>query len=348
MDDYRHSKKMLRNLFLLTGVSPRHTPLLVLKLPHSGSTWLANSLSSLPNVYLVKEGLTKFSMSATPISEVERYLIRALRGPTGTFLAPSKLSLPRATVSAQSSRTTWNVVGCSVCPIINAGTREGGNWSAVVKPRFKQALRAVLAVVPRARVIIYYRSNAVKQTLSSSSSSFTRHHDRRMLYIEPEILLGEARLWLQRGAMLQELRFSCGKASGVLVLAYEALQLDTTGELMRSIATDFLQMPPADVVPAVSKGQFYRSTGGVKLASEDLRERLQNFHAVSAHLEAFAPCLVEQLHSPSPRIFGPCRAENITNGFLLANHSSGGGIFGNAKRGATGGGLNDFLIAAAQ
>lgn len=134
-------------------------PVVLLKIPRSGSSWFTSELNALPSVYISKEIVQGGDVEMFSTPEIEAHLIAALRGPKGK-LSHSRGFFPDAryvedylkpTSLSWKPMTNLQVVGFSV----NPEHIPGVDWA-----RIKEA-------VPELRVIALGRSNTVKATVSS-------------------------------------------------------------------------------------------------------------------------------------------------------------------------------------
>ena len=214
-----------------------------------------------------------------------------------------------------------------------------------------------------------HRTNAMKQALASTSSHAGAQPGRKRMSIDSAVLLFDAKRWLRRNELLRALEGAAREATalqgpqvegaaaaGLLIVAYEELQLDTPAVLHRvgeflGLRTGGISVPVSENSneDSVTDGQMKQgrigggggggggggnsaaaavairntntsTSSGQKKSSEDLRELIANFEDVRRHVAAHAPCLLPQLLSTMPRVFEPddCRADDITTGLARA------------------------------
>jgi len=68
-----------------------HIPIIIFKLPRSGSTWLTERLNSIPNVYISKEIIQRSDVLLYNSKEQENFLIDALNKPKGKISDKDKI-----------------------------------------------------------------------------------------------------------------------------------------------------------------------------------------------------------------------------------------------------------------
>jgi len=68
-----------------------HVPIIIFKLPRSGSTWLTERLNSIPNVYISKEIIQRSDVLLYNSKEQEKFLIDALNEPKGKISDKNKM-----------------------------------------------------------------------------------------------------------------------------------------------------------------------------------------------------------------------------------------------------------------
>ena len=99
-------------------------PLIVLKNPRSGSSWLVALLNAMPTAFLTEEILTSKSAGHGDIvEEGTAYLVRALKEPMGRFGRGAAFDEETGDARDRAARalgkratTTWDVLGFTVSP----------------------------------------------------------------------------------------------------------------------------------------------------------------------------------------------------------------------------------------
>ena len=64
----------------------KHTSVILLKLPRSGSSWLTESLNNEKEIFISKEILQRDDANAVVDNNIESHLRNALKVPTGTII----------------------------------------------------------------------------------------------------------------------------------------------------------------------------------------------------------------------------------------------------------------------
>ena len=68
-----------------------HIPIILFKLPRTGSTWLTERLNSIPNVYISKEIIQRSDSTMYTAIDQQNYLIQALNEPIGKISDKDKI-----------------------------------------------------------------------------------------------------------------------------------------------------------------------------------------------------------------------------------------------------------------
>lgn len=67
------------------GSEKQPIPLIIFKIPRSGSSWFTQKLNTLSSVYISKEILQRGDMNTFSVHDVETYLSDAMKNPRGKF-----------------------------------------------------------------------------------------------------------------------------------------------------------------------------------------------------------------------------------------------------------------------
>jgi len=280
---------LLTTLFNLLSAS-QAIPLLVLKLPHTGSSWFTSLLNSREGVFVGEElfrslkptlDKNKWTNSTTLLNESSAYLAEALRHPMRIF--------PRGEFPHDNRDLV--VVGASLGPI--------GSWVN---------LEGLTKIVPDIRVLLYVRTNKVKHVISSfRASELSRQCGGDM------VITGQCRLKKRTVVNLKEfdnmlirqlgndkimldtatfLRKDTGQ-SHFTRLSYEGLMGDefVVDSIMRWAGVS------SETLNWRSKAVTGRCKDGCsKTTPDDLREVLKNYEEVESWIESNYPCLLHQFH----------------------------------------------------
>ena len=138
------------------SLNPQAVPLIVLKLPRSGSSWYSQILNEFPTVFLSKEIIQKHDsvFKASESEVIVQHLIKALKTPTDKF-SSRKNFIPSGRffedyIGRWKYLLTLQVVGFSLNP-------EHLDLNILSK---------LLKAVPKTKVVVLERINYVKSALS--------------------------------------------------------------------------------------------------------------------------------------------------------------------------------------
>lgn len=139
-------------LSFVTGISG-YVPLIILKLPRSGSSWFVDKLNTIPGVYIRKEILHHDDIHRYSSDRIEEYLISALKVPISTRVFDLNHDFFNNTIDVtrmSKSSESIQVVGFS----LNLEHIPGMNFNHILK------------IFPGLVVIVLTRSNIVKSAVS--------------------------------------------------------------------------------------------------------------------------------------------------------------------------------------
>ena len=297
------------------GGPDKATPLVVLKLPRSGSSWLTGELNEIPSVFVSKEIVQRGDRSAFSVDAMEEHFVRALQTPTGK-LSSTRDYLPTGRFfedyllhKSLKVLKKMRVVGFTVNP---------EHCKDVQWQRVHQA-------VPGMRMVALIRSNVVKSALSgfrgkqtmalcgSSNLRFSAAYKNCTLPAMVDWSVGdffrEVASWQQRyddfGRVLQRIRTS--EHVAVESVYYEDLQLDL-GQALTHMFQSIGLSPAAAAELGASRASSPPQSGWLKRSSEDLRDILTNFAEIEQTLQrGRCVCLLAQLRATQATVFPPCR-----------------------------------------
>ena len=83
--------KLLSSSYYNNTTTSTHIPIILFKLPRTGSTWLTERLNSIPNVYISKEIIQRSDTTVYTNIDQQNYLIQALNEPIGKISDKDKI-----------------------------------------------------------------------------------------------------------------------------------------------------------------------------------------------------------------------------------------------------------------
>ena len=296
-----------------TGEAQEHMPLVILKLPRSGSSWVTEELNEIPTVFISKEIVQRGDRSVFGVSDMEQHLAHALQRPTGKlssvgdFLPTGRFFEDYLLHKSMKPLQTLRVVGFTV----NPEHCKDVQW------------RRIQEAVPQLRMVALVRSNVIKSALSGYRGKQTQtlcgSANLRLSTLYNCTLPAtvdwtladftrEVTAWQDRYDEFAKVvhRISALERVAVTPVYYEDMQLNienTFTFLFKSIGI------PEDEAIALSKSKVATSsqTGWLKRTSDDLRVILPQFAKIEQALElGHCVCLLEQLRSKKATVFSPC------------------------------------------
>lgn len=288
-----------------SGARLTHVPVVVFKLPRSGSSWITDSLNRYNNVFISKEIVQSSDGSRFPVSVVEEHFVNALKKPTGKLssvgdVLPSKRFMDDYIFhSGMKPFRTMDVIGFT----LNPEHSEGLDWGKIAKE------------VPKFKVIMLRRSNLIKSAISGYTGSAIKKECgssnlRSGSDCKPEIRVGwtvdelaeEVRQWQLRYQLFDNTVVShpALKDRVVYHLYYENLQTQPQ-ETMR-LLFDALNIPDYPI-------QAVDGSTWEKRSTDDLSKMLDNFDAIKeAFTRGGCTCLLEMLVAVEPVVYAePCK-----------------------------------------
>ncbi|KAH8067405.1 hypothetical protein JL721_7513 [Aureococcus anophagefferens] len=307
-------------------------PLIVLKNPRSGSSWLVQLLNGVPSAFVTEEILTSKSAGHGDVkAEGEAHLFRALSEPISRFGRGAAFGVDEKRggsaklvakdramrESGRRPRDAWDVVGFTVSPKRILGLNLFGAPDGVF---WRSGCR---------KVVLYERTNKTGQDKSDSSS--LQHENK----IKQALAYARGRLLRDKCGM-NNVRKTGKKACAIgktLALDVDDLRADLLESMSKDVATrvalrELLRAdrgrPLGDGADFVPRPQFGAATAGyifelayeelladaagrralgsayAKATSDDLRDVIRNFDEVRAWLRETAPCLVPHLEATDP------------------------------------------------
>lgn len=275
-------------------VTPNTTRVVVLKMPHSGSTWFAALLNRFPRTFVREESITKTRSNNVNPEAIRRHVGTSLARPTDKMVASRNgkhAYSPRAK-HFDCGGCELAVLGLTMCPMKSEAPYDfpAGVTAAV----FRQTIPF--------KTIFWARTNVVKMVFASNGSK-----DRKGKFVRSRPPCDEfARTLGYKAAQLRSLDALYDErrrvdASRVLKVRYEALQANEKGTLGR--VARFLGVEERQLLKAAT---FV----GEKRTSEDLRDVVANYNELHTWLAPggvlASPCLLRMLEAPAPAVFALC------------------------------------------
>ena len=283
-------------------------PILVLKLPASGSSWLASLLRTLQGVVFTEELVTHVEAAAFTVAERQAYLRRALRTPRlgkmrDQYMADYRLA---GMVSLQTLQRN--------AKLLNPYHRPLRAHGFSVNPRHVP-IADWPKVAAGAKVVMYHRSNLVKHAVAhvhgrmldeacatrnikaSSAARCGSVFNASAPFVVP-VDLFEAMLHkvVRENRLLWEAAYATRRP--VYELLYEDMQRDAEGALRGLLGFVGIagEAGPAVAGPPVT----------TKVTSDSLRRSVVNFDEIEAAVGRVAPCLLPMARDTRRAAFGPC------------------------------------------
>ena len=292
------------------GLAPLQ-PVVILKLPRSGSSWLVEQLNNLPSVYILKEVMQGSDVGEHSVGEIEGHFIHALSAPADK-ISRSKSLLPSGRFVEDyllhrsgkgfKPSSSLGIIGFS----LNIEHCEGLSWEGVISK------------VPHLKIVLLRRRNVVKTALSAKSgaelkrlcgSSNIRKDDKALkcydkyretnqhITWDASSFVADVNFWLNRTAAFSERVAADPHLSSLpqSVLFYEALQMNFAGAVRGVFESLGRAFSAAD---GALLGQEDGSSWS-KRSGENLSEVLVNYDELVALLsvDEACGCLLRQLRS---------------------------------------------------
>jgi hypothetical protein len=284
-----------------SGVVQHHVPVVVLKLPRSGSTWFTDTMNKYDNIFLSKEIVQRSDGSKYPASTVEDHFINALKKPMGKLSSTDNV-VPSGRFmedyifhSSMKPFREMDVIGFT----LNPEHSEGIDWDRIAKN------------VPKFKVVVLGRSNLVKSAISGYTGAAIKSECgssnlRASGDCDPKIdvpwttaeLASEVRQWQTRyDAFDLSVQNHPALSSRVVHhMYYEELQEDPTGAMRRLFSA--LEMPVEYPIKPLRDSEWR------KRSSEDLSQVLTNYDSIrDAFQRGSCTCLLDMLLAVQPITF---------------------------------------------
>jgi len=313
-----------------------HIPLVILKLPRSGSSWFTEKLNELPTVFISKEIIQRGDKERFGLAEMEAHLIRALNAPTGK-LSSAKDYLPTGRFfedylvhKSFKVLRSLQVVGFTLNPEHVVGL----DW------------RHVLQAVPSARLVLLIRSNTIKSALSgyrgkqtsslcgSSNMRWSNANCTPPAFVEwsPSEFAQQVAHWQYRYDSFVNFVKSDATLSRmpVRIVYYEALQANlyesldeffaaleannTSQKIARSPSFSSSSSSSSSLLPLQKiLSKISPQSGWLKRTSDDLSSILTYYDEIEAALQRDnCTCFLEQLRSQAGKVFSSICNERFT------------------------------------
>ena len=281
-----------------------HTPIVVLKLPRSGSTWFTDTLNNYDNIFLSKEIVQRADGNnpLLPREAVEDHFIAALKRPMGKASSVNNIFPSSRFMDDYIFRRSlkpfrqMDIVGFT----LNPEHSEGVDWARIAK------------MVPRMKVVVLGRSNVVKSAISGYTGSAIKSECgssnlRAKSDCDPTVevpwntkeLGDEVRQWQNRYDIFDQTINSNPALSTRIVhtVYYEELQGDPKKALRELF--DALEMDPEYPLKGVSGESAWK-----KRSSDDLSQVLTHYDSIKdSFIRGNCHCLLEMLETTQPLTF---------------------------------------------
>jgi hypothetical protein len=291
---------------------------LVLRLAHSGSTWLTAMLGAQEDTYITREAMYRLQ-KPDDIKHVETlgaqgvldYLQQVLKLPSGNILTPNHIQfyceMPKEAKDATSLVshvfsedvfTRPQTCDClhklgSECPLKFLGMTLDPT-SQVLSDNLGEILGPLNMTHTDMPVILFRRSNVVKRSLASGGNNVTETEGGYSVPLHQEVPVADF-MRAVRNTMSKDkiLRQSADHFSRVKIVDYEDLYMQP--QLVMEHIFSFLGM----------QGHFesWMTEMGDKHTPDDLRVLIKNFDELERELEKVSPCLAEQLRATTNKKF---------------------------------------------
>ena len=288
-------------------------PLVILKLPRSGSSWLTEKLNAIPSVFISKEIVQRGDRNEFSSTEIEGHFIKALLRPTGK-LSSSKEYLP-------TGRFFEDYLFHGSFKFLNKMRIVG----FTVNPEHCKDVRwhRVSAAVPGMRIVALIRSNMVKTALSgyrgkqsadTCGSSNLRHSSRASCTLPATVdwSIGEfarqVTSWQSRYDHFFRIlnRIRTVDRIDVESVNYEDLQQNLSYSLIRVFNAVGLPFSAATSLVSLEQ-RSPLNHGWIKRSSEELRSILSHYTEIEeALVRGQCSCLLSQMRSTNATSFLPC------------------------------------------
>lgn len=289
-------------------------PLIILKLPRSGSSWVTEELNEIPTVFISKEIVQRGDRNEFTTEAIEEHFVKALRNPTGK-LSSIKDYLPTGRFfedyllhKSLKVLKDMRVVGFTV----NPEHCKDVKWQRVQES------------VPNMNIVALIRSNVIKSALSGyrgkqtmvlCGSSNLRFSPLSNCSLPKSVdwsvddFFREVSEWQDRYEEFEKVtsRISNLNHIPVQIIYYEDMQIniDNTFTYLFKI----IGLPESEAI-ALTKTKIVSNpqTGWQKRSSEDLQSLLTKYGEIESTLvNGRCSCLLKQLRAKNAQLFPPCK-----------------------------------------
>ena len=300
-----------------------HVPIIVFKLPRSGSSWFTDTMNSHQSIFLSKEIVQGADLERFSGENVESHLISALQQPTGK-IASSGTYLPsgRFVEDYLLHRTfkpfrDLKVVGFT----LNPEHASKVDWNKIAQE------------VPHFKIVLLLRSNIIKSAVSGFTGKETKKlagcgHSSNIrastktgtgtsttancvpvtsVQWDINALGNEASKWQHRYNVMEKTIQENSVLSTRVVqhVYYEELQEDQVGTLRRMfIKLGFTPKDAGQIAGQMEKSTNAGNNSWMKRSPEDLRDIFPDYNNIeNAMIQGNCICLLEQLRCSAPKVF---------------------------------------------
>ena len=307
-----------------------HVPIVILKLPRSGSSWFTESLNNYPFVFISKEIMQRGDAESFPKWQIENHLISALRFPIDKLASRGNL-FPNGRYiedyllhSSLKPFQDLKVIGFT----LNPEHCEGINWSRIAK------------AVPNMKVIMLIRSNIIKSAISGFIGKRTKEGcgsaNLRWSNVDCNFstdvnwslneLTQEITSWQNRYLNFEKNVENDPTLQKHLVskVYYEDLQenmFGTVQTMFDSIGMDTKVSPVQNFDNTqVKRKSLLSSSQWQKRSPENLANVLTQYNTIEkSFIKGNCSCLLEQLKASKPKTFvETCKEKYISGKFKCA------------------------------
>ncbi len=257
--------------------------LMIFKLPSTGSTFFTELLQNTPHVWIAKELLTGAD-AAKSSQWLSAQMQNALTRPTRNH-----------NLGVEPGIKAPHVIGFTVCPVV------------LPNADFKAAVDQLSAPRNQMRVAALVRSNSVKHAVGIYRAAQLRAKCHSNNVRAGSCALDSTRLDMSVPEFQQHLRTAVLHTHAMLGAAY------STCYPVYEVVYEDLQRSPESTLRGLFEflglpftGPSMTGASTKKFTSDNLRDILMNYDAISTFLERRAPCLLPQLRATGPESFAHC------------------------------------------
>ena len=278
-------------------VTANTTRLVVLKVPHSGSTWFAALLNRFPRSYVKEESIDKKRTKKVNPSAIREHVGTSLIRPTDKMVASrnGKHAFSPRAKNFDCGGCELALLGLTMCPMRSEPPYD-----------FPQGVTAaIFHQTVKFRTIFWARTNVVKMSFASNGS---KNRTKAFVKENPSCHTFARNLGYKIAQLrsLDALYDERRKVDPALVLKvrYESMQLDEAGTLATVARFLGVEAPRRFLKSSTAVGE--------KRASDDLRDVVKNYDEIHKWLAPkgvlASPCLLKMLAVRGPQVFEPCPA----------------------------------------